>query len=181
MAGIDLRPMTLGEVLDRTFTLYREQFLLFAGISALPYLVMLIFRFAVLLFQRAEIRNVTPGQVPGLMGSLIVGFLGGLLLLLIIVGIAHSATIWAVSELYLGRDTSVRAAYSSTKARVFIALLTTLLVGLASGVGFIFLIIRRRAGALSRVQITWNSHAETSIRRKPSLGSSANRSRWLPH
>ena len=33
----------------------------------------------------------------------------------------------------------------------------------------------------SRVQVTWNSDAETSIRWQSSLGSAAHRSRWLPH
>jgi hypothetical protein len=36
-----LRPMNLGEILDRTFTLYRKKFLLFCGIAALPAAVML--------------------------------------------------------------------------------------------------------------------------------------------
>lgn len=36
-----LRPMNLGEILDRTFEIYRKQFLRFAGIAALPAAVML--------------------------------------------------------------------------------------------------------------------------------------------
>lgn len=36
-----LRPMNLGEILDRTFAIYRKNFLLFAGISVLPATVML--------------------------------------------------------------------------------------------------------------------------------------------
>ncbi len=38
MIGIDLRPLTLGEILDRTFTLYRRHFLLFICITAIPHL-----------------------------------------------------------------------------------------------------------------------------------------------
>jgi hypothetical protein len=37
-----LRPLTLGEILDRTFQLYRRNFVLFAGIAALPMLVLLV-------------------------------------------------------------------------------------------------------------------------------------------
>ena len=40
MAG-PLRPMNLGEILDRTFELYRKRFLLFVGIAALPAIAML--------------------------------------------------------------------------------------------------------------------------------------------
>lgn len=36
-----LRPMNLGEILDRTFEIYRKNFLLFAGIAALPATAML--------------------------------------------------------------------------------------------------------------------------------------------
>ena len=36
MTAFDLRPLNLGEVLDRTFTLYRRHFPLFVGISAIP-------------------------------------------------------------------------------------------------------------------------------------------------
>ena len=36
MTAFDLRPLNLGEILDRTFTLYRRHFLLFMGISAIP-------------------------------------------------------------------------------------------------------------------------------------------------
>ena len=42
MADVDLRLMTLGEVLDRTFKLYKSHFALFAGITALPALVLMI-------------------------------------------------------------------------------------------------------------------------------------------
>jgi len=41
--------------------------------------------------------------------------------------------------------------------------------------------VRRRAGSLSRVQIARNSDAETSVCGKPSLGSTAHRSRWVSH
>jgi hypothetical protein len=36
MADLDLRPLSLGEILDRTFSLYRRHFILFLGINAFP-------------------------------------------------------------------------------------------------------------------------------------------------
>jgi hypothetical protein len=39
MAALDLRPLSLGELLDRTFSLYRRNFWLFLGILRIPYLV----------------------------------------------------------------------------------------------------------------------------------------------
>jgi hypothetical protein len=41
-----LRPMNLGEILDRTFAIYRKKFWLFAGIAAVPALVMLAIHLA---------------------------------------------------------------------------------------------------------------------------------------
>jgi hypothetical protein len=37
----DLRPLSLGEILDRTFSLYRKHFFLFVGVAALPQLAIL--------------------------------------------------------------------------------------------------------------------------------------------
>ena len=35
-APYDLRPLSLGELLDRVFTLYRNHFALFVGVMAIP-------------------------------------------------------------------------------------------------------------------------------------------------
>jgi hypothetical protein len=142
MAATDLRPMTLGEVLDRTFTLYRERFLLFVGIVALPDLLLLVFKFGALLLENGNLKGLRPGEPsPALIGGILAS--AGLLIVLtfILVGIAQAATIWAVSEIYLGRPASVRSAYSNSAGRVLAVLGTIFLVGLATGVGFIFLII----------------------------------------
>jgi hypothetical protein len=44
MAKLGLRPLSLGELLDRTFALYRQHFALFVGITALPQLLTLAFK-----------------------------------------------------------------------------------------------------------------------------------------
>lgn len=41
-----LRPMNLGEILDRTFEIYRKKFWLFAGIAALPTAIILAIHLA---------------------------------------------------------------------------------------------------------------------------------------
>ncbi len=43
--SVQLRPMTLGEILDRTFQIYRSRFLVFIGIAALPALAMMAVHF----------------------------------------------------------------------------------------------------------------------------------------
>jgi hypothetical protein len=142
MANVDLHPMTLGEVLDRTFTLYREHFGLFVGIAALPNLVMLVFRFGVLLITRTTASGQAPNLAsPGFLGGVVLGALGSVVLLLVLVGISQAATISAVSDLFLGRETSVRNSYAAAKGHILTVIVIMILSGLATGIGFIFLII----------------------------------------
>jgi len=49
MSQVDLRPLSMGELLDRTFSLYRRHFPLFIGIAAIPHLL-------VLALQRAQLQ-----------------------------------------------------------------------------------------------------------------------------
>ena len=49
MGTFDLRPLSLGEILDRTFTLYRGYFALFLGISANPHILVLALNLSQLL------------------------------------------------------------------------------------------------------------------------------------
>ena len=37
MAGVETGPLTLGEILDRMFSIYRKNFLMLVGIAGLPY------------------------------------------------------------------------------------------------------------------------------------------------
>src|SRR2546425_4825838 len=46
MSTLDLRPLSIGELLDRTFSLYRRNFLLFVGIAAIPHLLVLAVKLA---------------------------------------------------------------------------------------------------------------------------------------
>ena len=39
-----LRPLSVGELLDRTFTYYRRRFVLFVGIAAIPSLITLLYQ-----------------------------------------------------------------------------------------------------------------------------------------
>jgi hypothetical protein len=142
MATADLRPMTLGEVLDRTFTLYREHFLLFVGIAALPNLVMLLFRFGVLLFVRGTERGTAPNLAsPGMLGGVFAGALGSGVLLLVLIGITQAATVSAVSDLFLGKETSVGQSYAGAKGHILTVIGIMILSGLATGIGLLFLIV----------------------------------------
>jgi hypothetical protein len=148
MPTADLRPMSLGEVLDRTFTLYRENFLLFTGIMALPYLALLVIEFLLLVagisnFGMQQPRVGTPNFSASMIGGAIVGALAFGAIMIVLYGIAQAATIWAVSELYLGRSASVRSAYLNAKGRVWPVILVTVMVALATVLvgGFFFFLL----------------------------------------
>ena len=49
-----LRPLTIGELLDRTFFYYRRHFVLFVGIAALPAVLLLAFQLITVLLTTAE-------------------------------------------------------------------------------------------------------------------------------
>lgn len=150
MPAADLRPMSLGEVLDRTFSLYKNNFWLFAGIMFLPYLVYFIFQVGLGAFTTGLVSPgsagappVPHGGVPS--GGAIAGLLGGglifLVLFLALTAAAQAATIFAVSDLYLGRTASVRGAFRRVRGKVMMVIGVTLLVALIVGIGTILLII----------------------------------------
>ena len=145
MADLDLRPLSLGEILDRTFSLYRKHFLLFAGITAIPQLLVLALRLAGTLITPAtrtgpslELQSRTAN---GLLAFGIVGVLVALIVYWVVYVFAQGGTVYAVSELYLGRSTSIGAALGRVRGQLLILLAVTGFNFLALMVGFIFLVI----------------------------------------
>ena len=141
MSEVDLRPMTLGEVLDRTFKLYKNNFLLFAGITAWPFLVLLVINIGIAgsgLGARPAAGTMPPS---GMLPSMIVGGITFGLLYLFLLGAAQAATVFAVSDLYLGRPTGLRECYKRVGAKAIRVILILLLTGLIVAVGCLLLII----------------------------------------
>ena len=62
MTTLDLRPLSLGELLDRTFFLYRRHFFLFTGIAAIPYSLFFIVNLGSTLLTRFRL---SASGVPG--------------------------------------------------------------------------------------------------------------------
>jgi len=129
-----LRPLSTGELLDRTFSLYRSHFGLFVGIFALPYLVVLAFRLVGLVFQ-----SPTP-QISNIMMNL-VWSMGALFLILIVSAASQAAAVVAVSNLHLDRPASVMDSFSTVKGEIPGVIGVSLLVGMASGVAFFAFIV----------------------------------------
>jgi len=141
MADLDLRPLSLGEILDRTFSLYRRNFLLFVGITAIPQLMVLAFNLAQMLWKGSMASKATPGQMIAMGATLLVVGLVGVIVYFVALLFAHGATVYAVSDLYLGRSTSIGASLRRMKGQAGILFGVLMLNGLAILVGFILLIV----------------------------------------
>jgi hypothetical protein len=99
-----LRPLTLGEILDRTAELYRTHFLLFAGISA-------IFATVMLAIQLLYLRSLVMLGYPNLMahwtwGTAVAAVLEALVILLL-AGLSIVANNRAVAWVYLDQPASI--------------------------------------------------------------------------
>jgi hypothetical protein len=148
MAALDLRPLSLGEVLDRTFSLYRRHFLLFLGITAIPQLLILAVNLAQTLFTKAPVVPTPPPteqfQSTASGGLMAFGFLGiliGLVVYLVCYLFAQGGTVFAVSELYLGRTTTIGASLSRMRGQLGSLFGVIILNGLATMGATLFLII----------------------------------------
>jgi hypothetical protein len=111
----DLRPMSLGEILDRTAQLYRENFLVFAGIFAFWSAVVLLVNLVVLGVQYLFPALALNGHHLKLTIAIsafewTVSFL--------FIGAAIAAISRAVSWLHLGEPATIRGAYANTFPRI---------------------------------------------------------------
>ncbi len=138
MANLDLRPLSLGEILDRTFSLYRRHFVLFLGITALPHLLVLALNLVqTMMTQIPAVRTPPPVEqlqsrsASGLMAFGIVGVFVGLFVYLVAYLFAQGGTVYAVSELYLGRQTSIGASLRRMRGQLGSLFGVILLNGLA--------------------------------------------------
>ncbi|HEV2618321.1 MAG TPA: hypothetical protein VGU23_00085 [Acidobacteriaceae bacterium] len=112
----ELRPLSLGEVLDRTFQLYRSHFLLFAGIASFAAALDLVWS----LLQTATVKAVQHRVGVGTLGGVSMGFGLVRLVVYIVVGaVAMAAISRAVSAIYLGQTTGIAQAYREVKPHWF--------------------------------------------------------------
>ncbi len=129
MTAFDLRPLNLGEILDRTFSLYRSHFLLFIGISAIPQTLVLAINVISLLLGNDAATRAFKGLGLGL--GLVIG-VAVIIVSVFAFFISQGATILAVKDLYLGRSASILESLRRTRGEIWpiigVGLLTFLVV-----------------------------------------------------
>jgi hypothetical protein len=114
-AGIQVQPMGVGEILDRSFRLLRQYFWLFFIIIFIPQAVFFAVNFIVQFLISGDMTqdfSVVTGAGFGISALL------GVLIFLVLQFWAQGALIHAVSETYLGHSTSTKASYGAMRSRL---------------------------------------------------------------
>jgi hypothetical protein len=143
MAALDLRPLSLGELLDRTFFLYRRNFLMFIGIAAIPYLfVLAILFFSGLFIYGLPGRNGLPSSAQ-IAGMVVAGVLIFAAAIAVFVAFLYSAgaSVMAVSEIYAGRTPTIRGSFQLVRGKAGAIFGVMVLSGLILMGGFLALVI----------------------------------------
>jgi hypothetical protein len=154
--SLDLRPLTLGELLDRSFSLYRRHFWLFVGIMALPSLLALGFGVVITVFSPDPVNpesmaagDANPAEMVGTVVWFIIAMIGMAVVYFITYAVALGATTVAVSELYMGRPVTIRGAYAPLQGKVGRLALLLVLVSLRLFAAFLLIFVSAGvAGAL---------------------------------
>jgi hypothetical protein len=112
-----LRPLSLGELLDRAIRLYRGNFLTFIGIIAVVYIPLMVLQTAAaaLMGSSLSATSVSPPQEiisnPGYWIAIILSLVLWLAQFVLVQGIATGALTRAVADTYLGKRTGILDAY----------------------------------------------------------------------
>jgi hypothetical protein len=136
--ALDLRPLTLPELLDRSFSTYKRHVWLFVGIMAVPGAFGFAYALLMQVFQLSG-GAITPGMAPDVVFRRMVPMLVGALVFLIIYVVVYSfalgAITIAVARIYNDEPVTVAETYRAMRARgwrlVLLLLWATLRVFLA--------------------------------------------------
>ena len=125
-----IRPMTLAELLDRSIGLYRQNFLKFIGIFAIPYIPLMLIQSGLTFFASTSVLNgisrdpanpFSPDMINAMMGSLVFVFIQFIL----VNGVATAALTRAVANNYTGKPVGILDSYrtlSTSWLRLILAL-----------------------------------------------------------
>ncbi len=127
-----LRPLGVGDVLDRTFTVYRSKPLVFIGLSAIWYLLLVlvfvvlavaIFAGALAAFSR-QTATPSPDQIAGALAGIIGFVIVAVIFAILLFSAQSAALVHAAARRYLAKDVAIGEAFRaglSASARLFIA------------------------------------------------------------
>jgi len=123
-----LRPLGVGDIVDRVFSMYRQRALLFMALSAVPYLALFLVIGGIALSLASQLtplapfleslgtapvsRNfvITPAEAAALFTLLVVGVVAGLISVLFL-SVQIGSLVDAAAARYLGKETTVGASF----------------------------------------------------------------------
>jgi len=126
-----IRPMSLGEILDTGFSIVRNHFVQIVGISALVYVPIAL--------MQGLLEGAKQGEPPT--AAMGVGFVVGFLAFVILSPIVTVAITYLIGELYQGRSTTIGEAFRQAVAILLPVIGTGLLSGFLIVAGFLLLVI----------------------------------------
>lgn len=145
-----LKPLGVGDVLDRTFNLYKQRPLLFIALSAIWYLLLVIvfvvlaiavFAGAIASFVRQNPTDIDPATLAGAISGFIAFLIVGILVAILLFSAQSASLIRAGALRYLGKEANVGEAFGSgvrASPRVFLAgVLAFVLIALFWAAAFI--------------------------------------------
>jgi hypothetical protein len=113
VARHELRPLSTGEILDRTFYLYRSRFWLYVGLSSFAAGVSVLGTIGKLAYLHFKAPVAAGAASAMLVGSVFV--ILGTILSFVAYSVTQAATVSAVSSIYLGEETSIGAAFRAVR------------------------------------------------------------------
>lgn len=118
-----IRPMTLGEILDKAIRLYRQNFLKFIGIFAIPYIPLVLIQTAISMFYATSMFNegllADPDQAMGFGLATLAGTFIFLIANFILVGgFATAALTRAVANNYVNKPVGILDSYRAITGSV---------------------------------------------------------------
>ena len=112
-----LVPMSTGQLLDRTFALYRNNFILFVGIAALGPAASLVFQ--LLMVGSVGVPGAVPVRPEAALASMSMGLIVGFFVVFAGMAISQAATVRAVAAVHLGREITIAGAYKALRGRLW--------------------------------------------------------------
>jgi len=127
-----LRPLGVGDVLDRTFTVYRSKPLLFIGLSAIWYLILVlvfivlavaIFAGALAAFAR-QTATPSPEQLAGAAAGIVGFVIVAVIAAIVLISAQSAALVHAAARRYLAKEVTIGESFRaglSASVRLFVA------------------------------------------------------------
>jgi hypothetical protein len=113
--GITIHPMGVGEILDRSFRLLRQHFFLFFFILFIPQATFFLSYKTAQIFLGGEAQQ---NMAAGMGGGMVISVILAVMVMIILQFWAQGALIYAVSETYLGHETSLATSYGAMRSRL---------------------------------------------------------------